>query len=235
MLTQKEALPLKELPIFRGLESPAITELIQGGIAATTKHRGILYRAGEPAESFALVLLGAYKLFRHDLSGNESIMHFASPGDTIGGLVMLNPNPIYPVTCASIGTSMVLKIPRDTWVRSWATNVVLQQRVNRMLYQRMTQIQDEKALGRLPLSVRVATLLVTLLERYSSGSERILPIPVTRQEIADSVASTVESVIRLLSEWNQEGIIRTESRQLEIVRLDRLIEIGRGMDEEAKG
>lgn len=231
MTTKNQALPLNELPVFRGLDPTVIPSLIQGGVAVSTKHREILYRAGDSAESFALVLLGAFKLYRRDLSGNESIMHFASPGDTIGGLVMLNPEPIYPVTCASMGTSMVLKIPRETWIRVWARNAMLQQRINRMLYKRMTQIQDEKALARLPLAVRVATLLVTLFERYSGGSDRVLPIPVTRQEIADSVGSTVESVIRLLSEWNQEGIVSTESRQLEIVRLDRLIQMGRGLEE----
>jgi CRP-like cAMP-binding protein len=230
--TRTEALPLNELPIFRGLEPSAINELIQGGVAVSTKHRQVLYRAGDPAESFALVLLGAFKLFRHDLSGNESIMHFSSPGDTIGGLVMLNAKPVYPVTCASIGNSMVLKIPRETWVRAWSANAALLQRVNRMLYRRMTQIQDDKAMSRLPLSVRVSTLLVTLLERYSSGSERILPIPVTRQEIADSVGAAAESVIRLLSEWNQAGIIKTDSRHLEIVRLDSLIQMSRGIEED---
>lgn len=228
MPQRKDALPLNELPTFKGLEAGAIQELIQGGVAVSSKHREVLFRAGDPATHFGLVLLGAYKLFRTDVSGHESIMHFASPGDTIGGLVMLRPDGVYPVSCTSIGTSMVLKIPRETWVRAWAPNALLQQRINRMLYQRMSQIQDEKAQQRLPLAVRVAALLVTLLERYSSGSDRVLPIPVTRQEIADSVGSTVESVIRLMSEWNSEGILRTESRQTEIVRLDRLIEISRG-------
>jgi CRP-like cAMP-binding protein len=55
---------------------------------------------------------------------------------------------------------------------------------------------------------------------------------VTRQEIADSVGAAAESVIRLLSEWNQAGIIKTDSRHLEIVRLDSLIQMSRGLEEE---
>lgn len=227
MSSFKNALPLNQLPIFRDIDAQVIQTLIQGGVAVSSKHRETLFRAGDPAAYFALVLLGAYKLFRHDLSGNEAIMHFASPGDTIGALVMLKPDGAFPVTCASIGPSMVLKIPRKTYLDSWAPNAVLQQRINRMLYQRMNQIQDEKARTRLPLSVKVASLLVTLLEKYSSGSERILPIPITRQEIADSVGSTVESVIRIMSEWSAEEILHTEERQIEITRLDRLIEISR--------
>lgn len=228
MPSSKDALPLNELPCFKGLDPKSIPELIQGGIARSTKHREVLFRAGEGASHFALVLLGAYKLFRNDLSGHESIMHFCSPGDPIGGLVMLNESPIYPVSCSSIGPSMVLRIPRETWTKAWANNAHLLRRVNQMLYQRMVHIQDEKVLQRLPLAVRVASLLATLLERYSRGSESVLPVPITRQEIADSVGATVESVIRLMSEWTGEGILHTEARQIEIIRLDRLLQIAHG-------
>jgi hypothetical protein len=52
---------------------------------------------------------------------------------------------------------------------------------------------------------------------------------VTRQELADSVGATVESVIRLLSEWTSEGVLRPDSRQIEVLRLDRLVEISKGL------
>lgn len=228
MTTKKSPLPIDALPIFAGLNASEIRELIQGGVAASTKHREVLFRAGSPAESMALVVLGAYKLIRHDVSGNESVMHFASPGDTVGALVMLKPNSTYPVSCISIGASMVLKIPRATYVRAWATNALLQQRISGILYQRMNHIQAEKAQQRQHLSVKVAHLLLSLLEKYSEGSDHILPIPITRQELADSVGASVESVIRLMSDWSAVGILRPESRQIEVLRLDLLVEVSKG-------
>lgn len=229
MTATKPPLPIDALPIFQGMKPAEIQDLIRGGVAASTKHREALFRAGDPAEYVALVVLGAYKLVRHDFSGNEAVMHFASPGDTIGALVMLKPNGAFPVTCVSIGTSMVLKIPRATYLRAWAGNAMLQQRISGLLYQRMNHIQDEKAHQRQHLSVKLAHLILDLLEKYSEGSEHVLPIPVTRQELADSVGATVESVIRLMSEWTAEGILRPDTRQIEVVRLDRLVEISKGI------
>jgi CRP-like cAMP-binding protein len=226
--TKKSPLPIDALPIFQGLSPAEVQELIQGGVAVGTKHREALFRAGDPAEYVALVVLGAYKLVRHDLAGNESVMHFASPGDTIGALVMLHPKGVFPVTCVSIGVSMVLKIPRATYLKSWAGNALLQQRISGLLYSRMNQIQGEKAQQRQHLSVKVAHLLLSLLEKYSEGSEHVLPIPITRQELADSVGATVESVIRLMSDWAAEGILKPESRQIEVLRLDRLVEVSKG-------
>lgn len=228
MTAKRNPLPIDALPIFSELKPAEIRELIQGGIAVSTKHREVLFHAGSSAEYVALVVLGAYKLIRHDVSGNETVMHFASPGDTIGALVMLKPSAAYPVTCVSIGASMVLKIPRATYLQAWATNALLQQRISAILYQRMNHIQGEKVQQRQHLSVKVAHLILSLLEKYSEGSDHVLPIPVTRQELADSVGASVESVIRLMSEWSAEGVLRPESRQIEVVRLDRLVEISKG-------
>lgn len=225
MTYRKDALPLNEFMLFRGFDAPLIHQIVHGGVAVSTPHRKALFQAGDSATHFALVLQGAYKLVRHDVSGHESIVYFAGAGDSVGGLVMMNPKATYPVSCIAIGPSMALKIPRETYVRTWATNALLLQRLNQALYHRMTLIQGDKIQQRLPLAVRVATLLVTLLERYSSGSENVLPIPVTRQEIADAVGSTVESIIRLLAEWANEGILKTEGRQIEVLRLDRLMSL----------
>lgn len=221
---------INELPIFQGLESAKILNLIQGGVAVSYKHRQALFRAGDEAAHFFLLLSGACKLYRHDLTGKETIVHFASPGDPIAGLVMMKPGSLYPVSAGSIGRSMALRLPRETWVREWASNALLQQRISQSIFDRMNRMQDEKALQRHPLAVRVAALLVTLLDRYSSESDTILPIPITRQEIADSVGSTVESVIRLMSDWSQAGILNSESRQIEVLRLDELVAISRGQD-----
>jgi CRP-like cAMP-binding protein len=224
----KPVVPIFELPIFKDFSKDQIQDLIRGGIAYTSKHREILFRAGDPATYMSLVLQGAYKLTRIDTNGNESIMYFASPGDAIGALVVPKPNAQFPVTCVSMGASMVLKIPRQTYLESWFSNAPLQQRINGILFQRMSRLHEEKMQQRLPLPIRVSAILVNLLEKYSNGADQIVPVPITRQEIADSAGAAVESVIRLMSEWTSEGLIKTEDRQIEVIQLDRLIAISNG-------
>lgn len=225
MVAPRKPTPINELPIFQGLKAEQVQELIRGGIVVSTKHHEPLFRAGDPASYFLLVLQGAYKLVRSDQQGHESIMCFVSLGDTIAGLVMSRPNAIYPVTCISIGQSMALKIPRETYNQEWLSHPALQQHMNAILYQRMNRMQDERLHQRAPLQTRVAFLLLNLIEKYSSGADRVLPLPITRQEIADSVGSAVESVIRLMSDWTSAGIIRTEDRRIEILQLDELIRL----------
>jgi CRP-like cAMP-binding protein len=89
----------------------------------------------------------------------------------------------------------------------------------------MSVLQDEKANSKLTLQQRIAVLLLKLMNRNANTEDSKLPIPLTRQEIADSVGATVEAVIRSMSEMSQKGIIRTEDKQIEILRPDKIAEI----------
>ncbi len=62
-------------------------------------------------------------------------------------------------------------------------------------------------------------------ELESKNEISVLPIPLTRQEIADSLGATVESVIRIMSSWSQQGIIRTMDRKIEILKMSSIIDI----------
>ena len=39
---------------------------------------------------------------------------------------------------------------------------------------------------------------------------RIVPVALSRQELADLTGTTVETCIRIMSRWSKEGIVRTE-------------------------
>lgn len=106
-----------------------------------------------------------------------------------------------------MGPSEVISIPKSTFSFFWKNNLDLMNRMNSILYQRMSTIQDDKMLFSSPLRNRIALLLLRHLEQVNGTSMQSLSLPLTRQEIADSLNVTVESVIRIMSEWTEEGIL----------------------------
>jgi CRP-like cAMP-binding protein len=50
----------------------------------------------------------------------------------------------------------------------------------------------------------------------------VIPIHLTRQEIADLVGTTVETAIRVLSRWGREDVLVTEEKRFRIPSLERL-------------
>ena len=66
----------------------------------------------------------------------------------------------------------------------------------------MTSMQNQRALSKSPLQAKIASLLIDLIDKQPTTVDKItIPIPLTRKEIADSVGASVESIIRIMSEW----------------------------------
>lgn len=216
---------LSRFPVFKNCTTNQILDLLNGATMRSTKHRGLLYRIADPANSFSLVLRGAYKLVRPTPKGEDVIVFFAGPGDVIAALVMPQLNSVYPVSAISMGPSLVLEIPRITYVNYWAKNIEIVMLIQNLLYNRMVLLQDQKLFNKNPLPQRVGRLLLQLIEKYSNDSEGILPIPLTRKEIADSLGSTVESVIRIMSEWSHRGLINTTEHHIEILDPGQIIKL----------
>jgi CRP/FNR family transcriptional regulator len=57
-----------------------------------------------------------------------------------------------------------------------------------------------------------------LLEQHPSlvrglcreGTQTVIPMPLSRQELADLTGTTIETAIRIMSRWGKEGLVRTE-------------------------
>lgn len=226
-LTENDYQKISHYPLFEGIALGEVKKLLTESQIVTHSHRKILYEMGDRASSFAVVFEGAYKLVKPTASGDDFIMYFATPGEAIAALVMGQEREVqYPIRVKSIGTSKVCVIPRSTFNNFWKVNPQILLRLNSLLFTRMGFLQDEKSLIRAPLAQRISWFLLKMLEKNNDeGGEHILPLPLTRQEIADHLGVTVESVIRIMSQWSQEGIIRSADRQIEIVRVDYLVEL----------
>ncbi len=214
---------LENFKIFEGMSKEIITDLCSEGHIVVSNHREMLYKQGDRAESFGIVLSGAYKLFKLSPQGEETIVHFSTPGDIIGALIMPQPAPIYPVSSHSMGPSRFLKLSRGVFLEKWKHHQELILKMQGLLSLRMGVFHAQKVLMKAPLSTKIAHLLMDILNK-SETSESTLPLPLTRKEIADSLGASVESVIRIMSDWSKRGIIITEDHQIKILKVSVLLE-----------
>lgn len=215
---------LQGFTLFEGLTRDTIRQLCESSHAQVDRHHEFVFRFGEEAGSFGIVLSGAYKLSRPTPNGEDVIVYFATPGDVVAAFIMARPTPVYPVSVVSMGPSRILKIPRSTYVHHWIKNPELLTRIQMSLSGRMGLFQDQKALIRAPLASKIAALLISLLDKQSAQAEGFLPLPLTRKEIADSLGSSVEAVIRVMSGWSKDGVLETSERHIQILKPEILIQ-----------
>lgn len=205
------------------MSNELIAGLCEGAEVHVTKHKEAVFQFGSMALYFGIVLTGAYKLSRISPGGEESVFYFVTPGDVVAALVMSQKNPVYPVTVRAMGPSRMLLVPQTSYLRQWIKNPELLIQIQSLLSIRMNSFQNQKVMQRAPLSAKVASLLLQLVAQDTSQTELEVPLPLTRKEIADSLGATVESVIRVMSEWAKLGYIATSEQHIKILKPEMII------------
>lgn len=214
----------RHFPIFSGLAPNDLEKLCDCGQVIVSSHRETLFKFGDPAEYFGFVLSGAYKLSRPTPQGDDIIIHFTMPGDFIAAFIMAQSKPTFPLTATAMGASRFVKIPRSVFLTAWKEKPDLIFKMQNVLSSRMGQMQNLKVLQKAPLSAKVAFLLIELVERHVKNEELVLPLPITRKEIADSLGASVESVIRIMSEWSKKGVIQTSDQTIKILKPEAIVQ-----------
>lgn len=209
---------IKNFVFFKDFSQEQFMKLCEGGSIVISKHREVLFRHGDNADHFGLVLSGAYKLSRPTPSGEDSVLYFSTTGDVVGAFIMNHPSPVYPVTTTAMGTSRFLKIPRSTFLTAWKENNTLLIEIQKSLSTRMIGMQMQKSFSGTSIPQRIAVLLIELSGKKQNKNLLIkeVPLPLTRKEIADTLDVTVESIIRVMSQWSKKDIIASDDNSIKI-------------------
>jgi len=206
---------LVNLELFKGFDLSKIEKLVEGAHSERIAKKQIIFREGDGASRFAIVTGGLLRLTKADPLEDRVAMAFLMRGDLLAALIMPHPTPHYPVTCQATRASAVVWIPRDTYMNKWLGSAELMARVQLAIMDRVQWIHQGRVDQRLPLEARIAGFILKAKERFPNGSS-VLGLQLSRQDIADAVGATVESVIRVMANWERKGILETSAQIVEV-------------------
>lgn len=202
---------LATLPGFRGLPAADRDRVASLAILQEFARGEEIWHAGDPADALTLLVRGRCKIVRHEDSG-DVILEIFSAGEMVGAIAVYGGFP-YPASAVALERVTLLRLPRRDWFDllerepRLTRGVILElTRLNLALTRRLGGMHGAR------VRARIARLFLTLAERMGTESPEgtVLDLPLSRQEIAECVGTTIESAIRVMSKWNQEGILRTE-------------------------
>lgn len=169
---------------------------------------------------FTYLKSGLVKLFRSDPTGSEQIITIAKPMDYVSLLsVFSNDQYNYSVTALedSVTCNLNLENLREMMQENGGLALSLLQKMSRAADR---IILDTLDIRKKQLRGRVAYLLLYFSENVYFSSEYDLPL--TRKEMAEYVGMTTENVIRSLSEFRKDGILKIYGKTIHIVNMDTL-------------
>lgn len=155
---------------------------------------------------------GKVKVFARGDEGKEQIIHIAKAGEVIGFRSMFSGEP-YTMSAETLEESNICFISKDDFLNMIDTNPTLRNGVMKELSKDLS----ERALALTNMAQksvreRLAFSLVILDDIYE-GEE----INLSREDLANFVGTATETLIRLLKEFKEDGMIEIHVRKLAII------------------
>lgn len=187
----------------------------------------VIWITGEQVDFFGLAGTGFIKMVRGNADGTDVAVELMGPGQIFGmmGTIAMSGCPL---TAMAVTDLWYLRIPKRPFVEIYERNNVLKDRLVRRMTVRLHTAMDlmaKMSSGR--VDERIAAILFILADSYGErhGKSLTLKVPLTRQEIAEMVGTTVESCIRIMSRWQKANLISTEHHFVTILDEERLTRI----------
>lgn len=189
-------------------------------------------RRGHAANTWFRVLSGAALAFIIQSDGRRQIVDLLFPGDFFG----FAPGSQYDYTVEAVGSrTKVAEYPRKRVEALAESNPQLACEIRQIAFDTLCRLQEHLLIiGRIRVQQKVGSFILSMADRLSTCQSDQVTLPVSRYEIADFLATSVETVSRALSDLKHRGLIRfTGTRTIQILNRDAL-EDGEYDDEPAR-
>jgi CRP/FNR family transcriptional regulator len=197
---------LRSLSICGALEEKELLELARLSQRMRLNSKTPLFSEGDQSDAAYNVTEGTVRLSKLLPDGRRQIVGFALPGDFIG----VAPGGCYGFSADAIEPVMVCRFLKEPFARFVAGKPWMLQRMNDFARQELVLAQDHMvSLGRRSAEEKVAAFLIgwrNRLQRIGRAAKTVY-LPMSRQDIADYLGLTVETVSRTLTKLERDGVI----------------------------
>jgi CRP-like cAMP-binding protein len=202
---------LADAPLLRGLSAQALEEVAAKAIEKKVRAGGTLFREGEPASALYVVLEGRMKLTQVAADGHEVLMRFVGQGEAVAALALFG-DAAFPVTANAVTDTVVVGWGQDVLKELFQRHPSLAINAMKLLSERLREVQERfRELATERVAQRIARALLRLVRQAGRREEGgvLIDLPLSRQDLAEMTGTTLYTVSRVLSEWEEQGILES--------------------------
>jgi CRP-like cAMP-binding protein len=195
-------------PLFSGI-LPADYSRIAAAARVKEFERGeMLFSEGDSVQQVFLLTAGFAKINKLGLSGSEVILRFGAPGDVLGAMGLFSTGK-HCTTAQSFRTCRALVWEPSVFKALAERFPVLHQNMARIVGGELLELEERfREVATERVAPRVARQLVRLLDKIGRRVEDGVEISLSREELAQMTGTTLFTVSRLLSAWEERGMVK---------------------------
>lgn len=202
---------LQDISFFRDLGDEALSAIAGSGRAHRLPRHAALFEQGTEADALHLLLQGRLKVVQTAADGQRILLRFVGPRELAGVFALLGPAQRYPATVLAVVDCVLLSWDRTVLPALLARHPQLALNALQTLgcrtqeaHARLREGSSERVERRLAL-----TLLRLIRQAGAREAEGAVSIdfPLSRQDLAEMAGTTLHTTSRIMSGWEQAGIL----------------------------
>lgn len=209
------------LSVCSALDADELHELAEIVDPRCIPARTTLFSQGEDSSSVYNITEGMARLYKLLPDGRRQIIGFALPGDFLG----LSLSDRFSFCADAVDDMRVCRMSRVRFSQQLDEKPHLLKRLHEMAANELMIAQDQLVvLGRRSAEERLAVFLLGLRRRFARihHLSPTVPLPMSRQDIADYLGLTIETVSRTFSKLFKEKTLLNVPDGVRILELERL-------------
>lgn len=219
---------LADLPPFSLLEKAQIRLILDQAVSRRFEAGSSIFDEGAVADRFFLLLDGTIRVVKITVDG-EQVTSLHIPAGQLFGIAKALGHDTYPATSIAASEVLALSWPTSLWQTfvadypGFATETF--QTVGRRVNEMNTRIVE---MSTQRVEQRIVRALLRLVHQSGRKTDEGIEInfPLTRKDVSEMTGTTLQTVSRLLSAWEKDGLVASKRKKIVICDAHRLAVLG---------
>lgn len=206
------------LPIFAGIAPDQLDDILREARSVRYAKGAALFEQDGEAHSFFVLLVGYLRVTKVTPEGRQVVVRFVAGGE-IFGVAKAVGRATYPGTARAVVDSTALVWPSAAWPRLVARCPALAANALQTVGSRLQEAHARVVeMSSQQVERRIAHALLRLAQQAGRKVEDGVEIdfPISRQDVAEMTGTTLHTVSRILSAWEERGYVEGGRRRIVI-------------------
>lgn len=199
----------KKVYIFSILQENELKEVIKLILRRKYKKGQILFFEGDVSDKLFIINKGKVKIYKNTKEGKEQILYILTEGDFIGDLSLLKKG-LFEFNAEALEDVSVCILTKDDFDGIIKKNPEITLKMLEYVHDRLVSVENlVQTLSTKDVESRLASLLIGFIKEFGSEAANgtILEMPLSREEMANYIGITRETISRKLTSLQDEGIV----------------------------
>jgi CRP/FNR family transcriptional regulator, nitrogen oxide reductase regulator len=210
--------------LFVGIPAEEYTTIANTAILRSYRRREMLFMQGEKINEVLLLQQGCVKLTQVSQNGLEVTLRLSRCADVVGALGLAS-GAAHPLSAQALTepcTAFAWEAARFEMLLDRLA--VMRRNVARILSERLSELEERfREIATENVRERVAHELVRILKHLGRKVNGGIEVSLSCEELAQLTATTLFSISRILSEWEEKGLLVHGREAILVKDPDRLI------------